>query len=527
MAFLILSIVFLVISLALAGVSIYRSISLVRTPMIETNFKKFFVKSSYFVGGAIVSFIVASLFFVLRNGQALDFAHVFQLIVGGILFIGSFYIAINVFIIHYYGRNIPEKLDKWLFRSIIIGFTSSVFFFFIYTNGLAPYLSYPLINGISFTHGLVNPFSYEINADGDRVKLQPNIAFYALCILGGAILVYFLCDHYMYKEYGKHGILESTFFVAFPAGIIGARIAYVIGQWDVTFADRVAAGDWWAPLAIWEGGITILGGAPAGIVAGVAWYMWRNKGKNIFLAADIIVPTILIAQAVGRFGNFFNCEVHGVAVSESGWGWLPEIIFNNAHYSDTGANLAGTGQLFVPLFFIEAIVNLLGYFVLAHVFGKALRKHTELGDLGFGYIIWYGLTRLFMEPLRDGAYQMGEDGFWSWTWSMVFVIAGTLAIVVNHIVRYILAKKKGELKVKESAKKVGLIGSLSIICVGGALLAVAIAIMVTNKLVMKPTYTNFNVGLMLLVVAISIILCLGISIPKFVDGLKRKETTNE
>ena len=514
------TIIFLVIFLALAGISIYRSVALVKTPMIEIKYFDFFKKSAYFLGGAVAAFIAASFFFVSRHGLHLDGLHIFELIVGALLLPLLFFVAVNAFIIHYYGRNIPEKLDKWLFRIIIIGFTASVLFFFVYTNGLAPALGYPLKNGISFTEGFVNP------ASGDK----PNIAFYALCILGGAILVYFICDHFMYKEYGQHGILESTFFVAFPAGIIGARIAYVIGEWNNTtngasFAQRVADGEWWAPLAIWEGGITILGGAIAGIVAGVLWYLWRNKGKNIWLAIDLIVPTILIAQAVGRWGNFFNCEVHGLAVDEKYWRWLPEIIFNNAHYSDSAPELVG--QIYVPLFFIEAIANLLGYFVLAHVFGKKLRKYTELGDLGFGYIVWYGLTRVFMEPLRYPSFQMGQKGYWSWVWSLVFVVAGALAIIANHLVRYFIKKKNNTFKAKQSDKIVGLIASLAILVLGGVFLTVGVMMMSSNQFVVKLVYNGFNVGLMFLILAISIFLGLGISIPKFVEGIKYQKTANE
>ena len=135
------------------------------------------------------------------------------------------------------------------------------------TEGYAAHVKYPLPNGLSFSKGFVTPDSGE----------GTNIAFYALCILSGAIYVYFICDHKLYLEYGKHGIVESTFLVAFPAGILGARIWYVIGNWNMEFAGR----EWWAMFAIWEGGLTILGGAIMGIVVGVAWYMWRNKGYNI------------------------------------------------------------------------------------------------------------------------------------------------------------------------------------------------------------------------------------------------------
>ena len=223
----VLMIIFLVLFAICAGVSVYFNVRLVKTPMIETDFRKQFLKTGLCIGGAIVSFIVASFGLYLHSHYQADFWHVFQLIVGAIFFIASLLIGVNGFIIHYYGRNIPEKLDKWLFRTLVITLVSGLFFFFVYTNGIAPCFRYPLSNGVSFTQGLVRPGS--TNSDGDFIK--PNIAWYALCILSGAILVYFICDHYMYKEYGRHGILESTFFVAFPAGIIGGRIGYVIGNW--------------------------------------------------------------------------------------------------------------------------------------------------------------------------------------------------------------------------------------------------------------------------------------------------------
>ena len=513
MTFIILAIVFLVIALGLAGFTIYRSVSLVKTPMLETNYKAFFIKSAYFLAGAIVSFVTASFFVVLRNKEPLDFLHTFQLVLGGILFFGLLFASINVFIVHYYGRNIPEKLDKWLFRTIMIGFTASVFFFFIYTNGLAPYLGYPLHNGISFTEGLVRP------------NKHANIAFYAICILSGAILVYFLCDHYMYKEYGEHGIFESTFFVAFPAGIIGGRIGYVIGNWGKEFAGE----PFWKVFEIWNGGLTILAGAPIGIAAGVAWFLWRKKGKSIWIAADIVLPAILIAQAVGRWGNFFNCEVHGVVSNVNYWKWLPEIVWRNAWYTTAEGLplLDGSKEIYVPLFFIEAITNILGYFVLQHVFGRALRKHTELGDLGCGYIIWYGLTRLFMEPLRVESFKMGMEGYWSWVWSMIFVIVGVIALITNHLVRRIIRKKKNTFKVKENDKKVGLISSAALLVVGAALTIVSVIMMTGNQFEARVIYNGFNVGLMILVVGVSLLLCLAISLPILIDSFKKKQEVHE
>ena len=508
----ILSIIFLVLFAGFVGVNIYYLRRLVKSAMIEVDFKSFFLKNALFVGGAVISFLVASFGFYQWLNASPDFIHVFQLIIGEILFIGGLLVAINCFTVHYYGKNIPEKLDKWLFRIQIIAFVVSAVCLFVYTNGLAPYLTYPLVNGISFTEGFVTPKTG-----------SPNIAFYALCIISGAVIVYFLCDHIFYKEYGKHGLLESTFYISFPAGIIGARIWYVVGEWSTSFAGQ----PFWKVFAIWEGGLTILGGAIMGIVVGVLFFIWRNKNLSIWFAVDAIVPTILIAQAVGRWGNFFNCEVHGLLVDDKLFRWLPEIIFNNAKYSST-SGWAPDGQLYVPLFFIECLTNLFGYFLIAHVFGKLLGKYHEPGDLCFGYVIWYGLTRVLMEPLRSSDYQMGENGYWSWVWSMIFVFAGTLLIVGNHIVRLIIKKKKNVYKIKPYDTKLGIISTIAILVVGGALVAVSAYLMSSNKFVEVVALNKFNVGIILLVLGASVLITLGISLPILFESFKNQpEVVNE
>ena len=505
--------IFAAIFIAAIVVGLYFTIGLIKTPMIEVDFKKHFIKVGITVIAGILAFIAASCFIYLILKASPSALYVIQLVLGGLLFSGGLLIAIHTFIIHYYGKNIPEKLDKWLFRIQIIGFVVATFFFFVWTNGLAPYLSYPLPNGINFMHGLVVPGQ----RDADNNIISPNIAFYAICIISGAILVYFLCDHYMYKEYGEHGILESTFFVSFPAGIIGGRIGYVIGNWH-----EFAGGNFLDVFAIWKGGLTIMAGAPAGIIVGVIWYLWRNRGKNLWIIFDIALPAILIAQAIGRWGNFFNVEVHGDAVNIPYLKWLPEIVWRNGQFTSDSAlpSLVGTDQTYLPLFFIEGVINLLGYFVLAHVFGRALRKHLEFGDVGFGYLIWYGMTRLILEPLRAGAFKMGEQGFWSWFWAMVFVIGGTLLIIINHIVRNILRKKNGTFKVRPNDKKVGIIASAIIVVVAAILIAFAIYKMNSNSFEVFLAYNGFNEGLILLTVGISILLGLGISVPMTVNALK-------
>ena len=511
----VLFIVSALIAVISLGMGIYLSLTFIRNVVPPIPFKKLLFRLLVVGSVFTLSFTTMMSSIYLWGKISPKPYEMASCIIGGLL-VGSLgAVSLFTFMLHYWGdlkkKGVSETTDKWLFKGLMAAFPLFLISLFFLSEGFANYATYPLPNGINFQHGFVNPSSL----------YGPNIAFYALRILSGALYCYFILDHKFYLQYGKHGIAESTFLIAFPAGILGARIFYVIGNYSVEFVGQ----PWWKIFAIWEGGLTILGGAITGIVVGVAWFMWRNKGYSIWLAVDIIIPTILVAQAVGRWGNFFNCEVHGLAVDEKYWRWLPEIIFNNAHFSDKCPELVG--QIYVPLFFIEGIANLLGYFVLAHVFGKKFRRFTELGDLGFGYIVWYGLTRVFMEPLRDANYKMGEKGYWSWVWALVFVVAGVLAIVGNHVVRYILKKKADKYNAKKSDKMVGLISSLVILALSGVLLTFGVTLLTSNSFVPTLVFNGFNNGLMLLILGIAVLSTLGISIPKFIEGIRYNQTTNE
>lgn len=508
---LLLFIVFLLVALALFIFGICLSVKAVKSKGKQLAYEILFKKLLIYGCAFAISLMTSLLFIFLWNNIQAKWYEYLSASLGSAIFGFSFYLAITLFISHYYGKNIDEKLDKWFFRWMILGFVSSIIFFFVTLDGFADYinLAHPLANAISFKSGLAYP--------GEK----GSIAFYAICILCGAILVYFYCDHKLYMEYGKHGLLESTFFVALPAGVIGARLFYVIGNWSSEFAGEA----WYKPFEIWNGGLTILGGALTGIVVGVLWFMWRNKGYNIFIVVDIALPSILIAQTIGRWGNFFNCEVHGIAMSEEYWSWLPKIIFNNIHWGhDGGSSLVSSNQVYVPLFLIEGAFNLLGFFVIAHLFGRRLRKWTALGDLAFSYFIWYGLVRAIMEPLRDKEYIM--DSFWSWFWSLAFIMVGTLAIILNHVIRNAIKAKKGTLHPKSSWFKSGLIGSIVMAFLGLACVVIAIVMIANSDQKLEVGFSLFNSALIILTFGVSFLGTLGISLPYMVRGLKARQECN-
>jgi len=482
--------------------SIYKNVLLVKDKRKEIPFLSYC--KAITIGDALFTvFFMLSLFSIyLWTGYSPTWYNVLQVLFGGLIFGGSLSFGTSCFITHYYRKEIKPSVDKRLFITLMVSIPLVVISFFLWCDGFADVAGYHYLlpNGLSFTNGFVNPSS----------GAKPNIAFYAICILSGAVFVYFLCDHLMYKEYGKHGTLEITFLTAFPAGILGARIAYVIGNWTKDgFAERFARGEWWSIFAIWEGGLTILGGAIAGILVGALVYKKTNKGRSLFRAADLIVPTILIAQAVGRWGNFFNCEVHGGLVSESSWYWIPRFILNNARYSAT-SGWAPDGMIYAPLFFIEFLTNILGYFVIAYLFGHACKKILVKGDLALGYIIWYGFTRIFMEPLRDNSYKMGSDNYWSWMWSLIFVGGGALLIAINHFVRFLM-KKETTLSFKTT-----LVGAISLSSIMVAMLSTSIYLLSSGTFATNLALSSFNVGIILLVTSISLLL---LAIPCYIEAI--------
>lgn len=334
-------------------------------------------------------------------------------IIGSLLFFVSLSLFLLAFVLHFYKFKAADFYSKKSFIVVIVTLITTIITLFMMLDGLVylDVITFPLMKKIYF------------NRETDQ-----GIAFYALFILAGALLSYFISDHEMYKKYKRHGLLENVFYIAFPAGIVGARIWYVIGEWHDFAADPIKM------FIIWEGGLAIMGGALLGIIAGVLYVKFKRKEISLLFAVDMIVPTIILAQAIGRWGNFFNQEVYGAAIPNmNAYFFLPEFVKRNMFI---------LGEYRVPLFFIESISNIAGYFVMRYAVGVGLKKWKLPLDMAFTYAIWYGLTRTILEPLRDPSYNMGQDGSWSYIWGIIFAAAGVLAIIINHVIHHLNKSKQ-------------------------------------------------------------------------------------
>ena len=333
-------------------------------------------------------------------------------LIGAALTIFLFVGMVGCFIIHFYKKDASKELKTWSFRLLWMAILPLILSFVLMMEGLDAFIDYPFTKAIYF--------------GSTRI-----VTFYALFILTGAAIVYFVADHQLHTEGYRKGILENVFYIAFPAGIVGSRLWYVIGQWESEFAGR----DFWHVFAMWEGGLTIIGGALFGTIVGVIFVKLRRKELPLLHAMDIIVPAILIAQGVGRWGNFFNQEVYGQVTDPAKWWFLPNFIIQQMTVS---------GEMRVPLFLIESIANIGGYFVIRYAVGVGLKKYIVPGDLAALYPIWYGITRVIMEPMRDSQYIM--DDWWSMYGSYGFILIGVLAIVYLHVTDYLKKKKAKDSK---------------------------------------------------------------------------------
>ena len=241
-----------------------------------------------------------------------------------------------------------------------------------------------------------------------------NIEWDSVLIVIGAILAIIMIIREA-KRYGypKDFVFNMCFWTIIM-GIIGARLYYVLFNLDL-YTNIVDV------FKIWEGGLAIHGGIIFGLIT-CFLYCKKYKVRTVRMV-DFIVPALLLAQAIGRWGNFFNGEAHG-AVTSLG-------ALQNLHIPDfiiEGMNIGGV--YYQPTFLYESLWCLLGVIVILIV--RRL-KITKVGQPTAIYLMWYGLGRFFIETMRTDSLMLG--GF------KVAQIVSVIMIIVGLIVIMITGRK--------------------------------------------------------------------------------------
>ena len=255
------------------------------------------------------------------------------------------------------------------------------------------------------------------------------IHIYALCILMGIVLAVWITTTRWKKLGGNFDQVLDITLVSVPAGIIGARLYHIITTPERFFGPD---GDWAEMFRIWNGGLGIWGGVLFGALA--AWIWCRHKHYPMALLADAIAPGLLVAQAVGRLGNWFNQELYG-APTTLPWGLklnMEGTAIGHSEQCYDGATCP-SGTLFHPTFLYEMIWNLIGAAIIVYIGSKAMKK-LKAGSLFAVYIMWYTLGRTWIESLRiDYAHEFLGVRINVWVSMAVFVLGAVSFIVVQQM----------------------------------------------------------------------------------------------
>ena len=232
---------------------------------------------------------------------------------------------------------------------------------------------------------------------------------YGLMIALGAFIAVAWSQRRLKARGGDPEIVSTIALWAIPAGLVGARLYHVLTDW------RSFRGRWEDVPAVWQGGLGIPGGLIVGVVVGAL--VARRRGLGMGLALDVIVPTLPVAQAVGRLGNWFNQEVFG-RPSNLPWALEIDATHRPAEYA--------TSTTFHPTFLYEGLWNVA--LALALV-GVERRRILRPGYIVALWVAGYGLGRLWIEALRaDPASLLVGVRVNIWMALLAIVVGGVFAL---------------------------------------------------------------------------------------------------
>lgn len=265
-----------------------------------------------------------------------------------------------------------------------------------------------------------------------------SVYWYSLCILAAFLLGFLLVK----KELKRHknipeNFLYDYFFFLVPIVIIGARLYYVIFEWGYYQSNLFEI------FKIWNGGLAIHGGVIAGII--YTYIYTKKKNINTVRFMDIASASLVLGQAIGRWGNFFNQEAYGPVVSLSTLKsyHIPQFIIDGMYI---------TGNYHHPTFFYESLTCLI-CFIIILLFRK-FYKNLKVGTCCGIYFIIYGIERFFVESLRQDSLMLGSIKVAQLV-SILMIIAGVFFIVfsLKKKVPYIEKIEKENKKSKKRKKE--------------------------------------------------------------------------
>ena len=215
------------------------------------------------------------------------------------------------------------------------------------------------------------------------------IRWYGILIVLGIFVGMFIAYYNSKKLNLDFEKIIDGFLVVFPCAIVGARAYYVFFEFD-NFKNNI-----WSIFNLRTGGLAIHGGLIGALIGTIIYCKLKKIEMMKYL--DVVAPSLILAQAIGRWGNFMNGEAHGDVVSYEFISKFPEFI-QKGMYLD--------GHYYNPTFLYESMWNLLIFLTLMIILHK--KKSNENGVVIASYAVLYSVGRLFIESLRTDSLMIGN-----------------------------------------------------------------------------------------------------------------------
>lgn len=238
------------------------------------------------------------------------------------------------------------------------------------------------------------------------------IRAYALCIIAGIILAIWIGERRWIARGGRAGEVSDLAIWAVPFGLVGGRLYHVMTDWELYFGEGQSPVE---ALYVWNGGLGIWGAIALGALG--VWIGARRRGIRILPLLDALAPGVLVAQALGRWGNWFNQELYG-RPTELPWGLEIDPDLDDGVRQQFGADV-----LFHPTFLYECVWNVAAFALLVWLDRRYRLGHGRVVAL---YVMLYTAGRGWIEYLRIDSVQLDDVlglRFNVWTSIILFVAA--------------------------------------------------------------------------------------------------------
>lgn len=271
---------------------------------------------------------------------------------------------------------------------------------------------------------MINPIAVQFNLFGINISIH----WYGVIIAVGLLLAILLAMYHAKREGHNPDMMLDIALIIVPLAVIFARAYYVVFEWENQFAPPMP---FWHVFEIWKGGLAIYGGVIGGFIGILLYWAFINKKKIKLLSLlDLVAPSLILGQAIGRWGNFINQEAFGNIIDNPAWQWFPAAVFIQAD-----------GQFHMATFFYESMWNFLTFAFLFFYYKNS--KTRKPGSIFWFYLLLYGIGRAVIEGLRTDSLYLGDSDVRVSQWLSVLLAVGALVgLLWPMIVKLVNTAKK-------------------------------------------------------------------------------------